>query len=37
VADAHLMGRTVLAAVDDGDVPACFTHLAVLREGRLVA
>lgn len=37
VADAHLMGRTVLAAVDDGDVPACFTHLAVIREGRLVA
>jgi ABC-2 type transport system ATP-binding protein len=37
VADAHLMGRTVLAAVDDGDVPDCFTHLAVLREGRLVA
>jgi ABC-2 type transport system ATP-binding protein len=37
VADAHLMGRTVLAAIDDGDVPACFTHLAVLREGRLVA
>ena len=25
------------AASDDGDVPACFTHLAVLREGRLVA
>lgn len=37
VADAHLMGRTVLAAIDDGDVPDCFTHLAVLREGRLVA
>ncbi len=37
VADAHLMGRTVLAAIDDGDVPACFTHVAVLREGRLVA
>ena len=37
VADAHLMGRTVLAAIDDCDVPACFTHLAVFREGRLVA
>lgn len=37
VADAHLMGRTVLAAIDDGDVPACFTHLAVIREGRLAA
>lgn len=37
VADAHLMGRTVLAAVDDGDVPACFTHVAALAEGRLVA
>ena len=36
VADAHLMGRTVLAAIDDGDVPGCFTHVAVLREGRLV-
>ncbi|MFM9023965.1 MAG: ATP-binding cassette domain-containing protein [Planctomycetaceae bacterium] len=37
VADAHLLGRTVLAAVDDADVPACFTHVAVLSEGRLVA
>lgn len=37
VADAHLMGRTVLAAVDDGDLPPCFTHLAVMREGRIVA
>lgn len=37
LADTHLMGRTVLAAVDDGVVPACFTHLAVIREGRLVA
>lgn len=36
IGDAHLMGRTVLAAVDDGRVPACFTHLAVLRDGRLV-
>jgi len=37
IADAHLIDRTVLAAVDDADVPACFTHLAVLREGRLAA
>jgi len=35
--DAHLMGRTVLAAVDDADVPSCFTHLAVLAAGRLSA
>lgn len=37
IADAHLIDRTVLAAIDDADVPACFTHLAVLAEGRLVA
>lgn len=37
IGDAHLMGRTVLAAIDDADVPACFTHLVVLAEGRLVA
>jgi ABC-2 type transport system ATP-binding protein len=37
VSDAHLMGRTVLAAIGDADVPGCFTHLAVLREGRIVA
>ncbi|MFM7109204.1 MAG: ATP-binding cassette domain-containing protein [Planctomycetaceae bacterium] len=37
VADSHLAGRTVLAAIDDGDVPACFTHVAALREGRLAA
>ncbi|MBM4021931.1 MAG: ABC transporter ATP-binding protein [Planctomycetes bacterium] len=37
VDDAHLMGRTVLAAIDDARVPDCFTHLAVLAEGRLVA
>jgi ABC-2 type transport system ATP-binding protein len=37
IGDAHLMGKTVLAAIDDGRVPGCFTHLAVLREGRLVA
>jgi len=37
VADAHLVGRTVLAAVDDAAVPACFTHVAAMREGRIVA
>lgn len=37
VGDAHLMDRTVLAAIDDARVPDCFTHLVVLREGRLVA
>lgn len=37
VGDTQLMGRTVLAAIDDARVPDCFTHLAVLREGRLVA
>jgi len=35
--DAHLIDRTVLAAIDDADVPGCFTHLAVLAEVRLVA
>lgn len=35
VGDAHLMDRTVLAAIDQADVPGCFTHLFVLREGRL--
>jgi len=37
VADAQLIDRTILAAIDDADVPGCFTHLAVLREGRLLA
>jgi ABC-2 type transport system ATP-binding protein len=37
ILDAHLMGRTVLAAIDDASVPDCFTHLAVLAEGRLIA
>jgi len=37
IGDTHLMGRMVLAAIDDADVPACFTDLVVLREGRLVA
>ena len=37
IGDAHLMGRTVLASIDDAAVPPCFTHLAVVHEGRLVA
>lgn len=37
VIDAQLMGRSVLAAIDDARVPGCFTHVAVLAEGRLVA
>jgi len=37
IGDAHLMGRTVLAAVDDAAVPPCFTQLAVVSEGRIVA
>jgi ABC-type multidrug transport system ATPase subunit len=37
VADAHLIDRTILAAIDDADVPGCFTHLAALDEGRLLA
>lgn len=30
-------GATVIASIDDGVVPACFTHLAVLDSGRIVA
>lgn len=37
VTDAQLMGRTVLAAIDDADVPPCFTHVAVIDAGRLAA
>jgi ABC-type multidrug transport system ATPase subunit len=37
VGDAQLMGRTVLATIDDARVPDCFTHVAVLQGGRLVA
>lgn len=36
IADAHLAGRAVVAAIDDARVPDCFTHVAVLREGRFV-
>jgi ABC-2 type transport system ATP-binding protein len=37
IGDATLLGRTVVAALDDAHVPDCFTHLAVLAGGRLVA
>jgi len=36
ISDTHLMGRTVVAAIDDAVVPTCFTRLVVLSEGRLV-
>ena len=36
VGDMHIGGRTAIAAIDDARVPDCFTHLAVLSEGRLV-
>jgi ABC-2 type transport system ATP-binding protein len=35
--DLRLAGRTVVAAIDDACVPDCFTDLAVLEDGRLVA
>lgn len=35
--DAILMGRTVVAAIDDAVVPALCTDIAILREGQLVA
>ena len=37
IGDLQIGGRTVIAAIDDARVPDCFTHLAVLSEGRLVA
>jgi len=37
ISDAALMGRCVVAALDDGLVPDCFTDLAVLSGGRLLA
>jgi ABC-2 type transport system ATP-binding protein len=37
IGDAHLMGRTVLAAIDDAVVPPCFTDLVVLDAGRVAA
>ena len=35
IEEAAMMGRIVVAAIDDGCVPDCFNRLAVLREGRL--
>jgi len=35
IGDRQIGGRTVIAAIDDARVPDCFTHLAVLSEGRL--
>jgi len=36
IAAARSTGCTVVAALDDGVVPSCFSHLAVMHEGRLV-
>jgi ABC-type multidrug transport system ATPase subunit len=37
IGDATLLGRTVVAALDDAHVPDCFTHLSVLAAGRITA
>jgi ABC-2 type transport system ATP-binding protein len=37
IGDAALMGRCAFAAVDDACVPDCFSHLALMVEGRIVA
>jgi ABC-type multidrug transport system ATPase subunit len=37
IGDAALMGRSVFAAIDDARVPDCFSHVAMIVEGRLVA
>jgi ABC-2 type transport system ATP-binding protein len=36
IGDMQIGGRTVIAAVDDARVPDCFTHLAVLAQGRIL-
>jgi ABC-2 type transport system ATP-binding protein len=36
IGDMQIGGRTVVAAIDDARVPDCFTHLAVMSEGRLM-
>jgi ABC-2 type transport system ATP-binding protein len=36
ISDMQIGGRCVVAAIDDAHVPDCFTHLAVLAEGRIV-
>jgi ABC-2 type transport system ATP-binding protein len=35
VEDTHLVGHVVVATIRDAVVPPCFTHLAVMAEGRL--
>lgn len=37
IESAVLVDRTVIAAIDDGVVPSCFTHVALLDRGRLVS
>jgi len=37
LAAARAAGTTILAAIDDAVVPACFSHVVVMAEGRLVA
>lgn len=37
IAAARAAGTTVVAALDDAVVPDCFSHVAVMAEGRLVA
>jgi len=37
IAAARAAGTTVVATLDDAVVPACFSHVAVMAEGRLVA
>ena len=36
VTDMHIGGGTVIAAIGDALVPECFTHLAVMDQGRIV-
>jgi ABC-2 type transport system ATP-binding protein len=36
IGDLQIGGRTVVATINDARVPDCFTHLAVLAEGRLL-
>jgi len=36
IGDLQIGGRTVVAAIDDARVPDCFTHVAMLSDGRLV-
>lgn len=37
IGDAALMGRSVFASIDDARVPECFSHVALIVEGRLIA